>query len=250
MAITSRAPNGGLSTTDIDAIRSSLADGRKPKVMFTQSAGQIAGETGQVVQLTDPGQSDEWLVVRFGRDELPFSPGDLSIPPRAKRTTAAKSTSSAAKSTPKPAAAAPPKAAAAAPPKAAAAPPPVPPPRAPEATEQPVADQPRKPAKRAAKSARTAKPKPPASMTVTLAYDAGEWTVAAHQGSKTLAKPYLIRPADALKMVAMLDVPGVHDAVEQIVTAELTEAQRRADTLRNELAEVEARLAELRDVNP
>jgi hypothetical protein len=83
-------------------------------------------------------------------------------------------------------------------------------------------------------------------MTVTLAYQAGEWTVAAHQGSRTLAKPYLVRPAEALRMVAMLDVPGVHDAVEQIVTAELTEAQQRADTLRSELAEVEARLTELR----
>jgi hypothetical protein len=84
-------------------------------------------------------------------------------------------------------------------------------------------------------------------MTVTLAYQAGEWTVAAHQGSRTLAKPYLVRPAEALKMVAMLDVPGVHDAVDAIVTAELTEAQRRAEALRTELAEVEARLAELRN---
>ena len=84
-------------------------------------------------------------------------------------------------------------------------------------------------------------------MTVTLAYEDGEWTVAAHQGSKTLAKPYVVRAADALKMVGMLDVPGVHDAVEAIVAAELAEAAQRAERLRNELAEVEARLAELRD---
>jgi hypothetical protein len=239
MATTNHTTTGGLSTTDIDAIRGSLEAGRKPKVTFTESAGQIAGQVGQVVQLTDPAQSEEWVVVRFGRDELPFSPTDLAVPPRgraAKRTAPAPATST-------PAAAPTPDRA----PAAKAAPPPVPPPRR-EPTAGSAAPEPGKPAKRAAKAARATKPKPPASMTVTIAYEAGEWTVAAHQGSKTLAKPYLIRPTEALKMVSMLDVPGVHDAVEQIVTAELTEAQRRADTLRSELAEVEARLAELRDV--
>jgi hypothetical protein len=83
---------------------------------------------------------------------------------------------------------------------------------------------------------------------VTLAYADGEWTVGATQGSKALAKPYVIKPAEALKMVSLLDVPGVHDAVEHIVTAERTEAQAQADRLRAELAEIEARLAELREV--
>jgi hypothetical protein len=266
MATTRSAASSGLSTTDIEGIRTNLAAGRKPKVMFTESAGQIAGQVGQIVQLTDPDQSDEWLVVRFGRDELPFSPADLTVPPRgrsggkrvepeksatkepAKATAAARSTP-AAKTAPVTKRGAAERssgasdvvgATAAAAPAAESAPP-VPAPR-----EAAPADSPR-PAKRATRSARSTKPKPPAAMTVTLAYEAGEWTVAAHQGSKTLAKPYVIRPAEALKMVAMLDVPGVHDAVEQIVTAEVTEAQRRADTLRSELAEVEARLAELRD---
>jgi hypothetical protein len=94
---------------------------------------------------------------------------------------------------------------------------------------------------------RGSRPKAPAGLTVTLAYESGEWTVAAHQGSRTLAKPYLVRPAEALKMVSMLDVPGVHDAVEAIVSAELAEASQRAEQLRSELAEVEARLSDLRD---
>ena len=76
-------------------------------------------------------------------------------------------------------------------------------------------------------------------------YAEGEWTVAANQGSKALAKPYLIKPAEALKMVSMLDVPGVHDAVEEIVSAARAEAEQQADRLRAELAEIEARLAEL-----
>jgi hypothetical protein len=250
MATTNRATNGrahgGLSTTEIDAIRSSLEAGRKPKVTFTESAGQIAGQVGQVVQLTDPAQSEEWLVVRFGRDELPFSPADLAVPARGRPGRRAANPATTTPSSPAPSSS-PKKAAAPSPPT----PPPVPSPRAAAApTAEPAEPaEPRKPVKRAAKSARAGKPKPPASMTVTIAYEAGEWTVAAHQGSKTLAKPYLIRSTEALRMVAMLDVPGVHEAVEQIVTAELTEAQRRADTLRSELAEVEARLAELRDVS-
>ena len=67
------------------------------------------------------------------------------------------------------------------------------------------------------------------------------------QGSKTVAKPYVIRPADALKMVGLLDVAAVHEAVEQIVAAERAEAEQQAEKLRAELAEVEARLAELRE---
>src|SRR5262245_43268554 len=42
----------------------------------------MAGNPGHVVELTDPAGSDEWIVVRFGQDELPFSPGDLAVPRR------------------------------------------------------------------------------------------------------------------------------------------------------------------------
>src|SRR4030081_2677203 len=81
----------GLSTADLTLIRETLASGRKPKVVFTESAGQVAGKVGQVIELTDPKASDEWIVVRFGRDELPFSPADLAVPsktPPAKRAEA------------------------------------------------------------------------------------------------------------------------------------------------------------------
>jgi hypothetical protein len=235
----SRAATVGLSTADVEAIRERLAAGRRPKVVFTETAGQMAGQVGQVVALEDPSRSDEWLVVRFGSDQLPFSPTDLTVPARGRPANGARRTPPPGRQSPAARAAAPPLAAV-----AAAADPPRPVPDGSHPATSPA------PAPRAVKRAGKARPpraKTPAAMTVTLAYQAGEWTVAAHQGSRTLAKPYLVRPAEALKMVAMLDVPGVHDAVDAIVTAELSEAQRRAEALRTELAEVEARLAELRN---
>jgi hypothetical protein len=102
-----------------------------------------------------------------------------------------------------------------------------------------------KPAKAPARKAGRAKA--PATLTVTLTYSDGEWMVGAQQGSKALAKPYVIRAAEALKMVGMLDVPGVHEAVEEIVSSARAEAEAAADKLRAELAEIEARLAELRE---
>ncbi|GAB2572073.1 hypothetical protein Aab01nite_03690 [Paractinoplanes abujensis] len=232
----------GLSTDELQVIKDGLAAGRKPRVQFTEAAGQMAGQIGQVIALGDPAGSDEWVTVRFGRDELPFSPGDLRVAPRGAVA------------------------------KKVAAPPPVPEPVVPAgpafvldqpapakaarngkpvaAGEDKVAapaprkggddvTAPRKPA------ARSAKPKPLPALTVTLAYGEGEWTVAASQGSKALAKPYVIRPAEALRMVALVDVPGVHEAVEQIMAAERSEAEEQARKLREQLAEVEARLAEL-----
>jgi hypothetical protein len=216
-----------LSTEELESIKGQLGAGRKPRVQFTEAAGQIAGQVGQVVELADPAASDEWVVVRFGRDELPFSPGDLQVAPRG----------AAAK-------------------KATAPLPPEPARPEPEfVIDKPipaVAPAPRKeveeevtpPAPRKA-AARPVKPKPSASLTVTLAYAEGEWTVAAAQGSKALAKPYVIRPAEAMRMVQLVDVPGVQEAVEHILAAERAEAQAQADKLRAELAEVEARLAEL-----
>jgi hypothetical protein len=46
-------------------------------------------------------------------------------------------------------------------------------------------------------------------------------------------------------MVALVNLPGLHDAVESIIAAERTEAETRAQRLRAELAEIESRLNEL-----
>ncbi|HET8657459.1 MAG TPA: hypothetical protein VFM55_00490 [Micromonosporaceae bacterium] len=264
-----RSPARGLSSEDLAAIRDSLAAGRRPKVLFTEAAGQVAGQSGQVMALTDPELSEEWVVVRFGRDELPFSPADLAMPGRGQAARRAgpaglpvsgprQATASAPQADPGTGDAAP----AAGPVQMAA------PPRhrgqrqkqeekVPEPTSSTVDTVGAAAAETAAadgKAARRgpgrpARPKPPAALTVTLAYTEGEWTVAATQGTKALAKPYLIRPSEALKMVGLLDVPGVHEAVEQILAAERAGAEEQAQRLRAELAEVEARLAELRAVD-
>ena len=219
----------GLSEEDLGRFRSALAAGRRPKVVFTESAGQIAGQIGQVVSLADPAGADEFVVVRFGKDELPFSPADLQVAPRG----AAARKPEPAPSPPAPAMPefvidkpAPPR--------------PAPAPAPPAAAVPPVAPAPRK-------APRPAKGKAPAGLTVTLAYGDGEWTVAAAQGSKVLAKPYVVKPAEAMRMVSLVDVPGVQEAVEQIVAAERAEAEQEAERLRAQLAEVESRLAELRD---
>lgn len=225
----------GLSTQELTQIQETLASGKRPRVMFTEAAGQIAGQLGQVVQLDDPDTHDEWIMVKFGSDVLPFAPGDLSIPPKG---------ATGRKPTPEP------------------VPEPVAPPEPefmiirekpvrqerpvsvnPEVSEQEtpaVAPAPRKPA-----AGKGPKVKPPAGLTVTLAYTEGEWTVGAVQGTKALAKPYIIKAQEALKMVSMLDVPGVQEAVEHILAAERAEAEAHALKLRAELAELEAKLAEL-----
>ncbi|WFE54135.1 hypothetical protein [Micromonospora sp. WMMD1155] len=220
----------GLSTDEVQSIREALAAGRKPRVVFTASAGQIAGQVGQVVELTDPEVSDEFVVVRFGRDELPFSPADLAVAPKGAGRRVVE---------PKPEPAPEPEPVAA--PEFVLDTPRVPAQR----QEDPKVEQTEKPpARRAVKAV---KPKGPAGLTVTLAYADGEWTVAAQQGSKALAKPYVVKPAEALKMVALVDVPGVQEAVEQILGTERAEAEQQAEKLRAELAEIEARLAELRE---
>ncbi len=247
--VTARAATKGLSTTDLEQIRDTLGAGRKPKVMFTDAAGQIAGQIGQVVSLTDPELSDEFVVVRFGRDELPFSPIDLMIAPKAAPTRRTNTVPAPREESPVPVPA-PPLSTVDSPVNVspAAAPPVV----AEEPEEPPAAvvkepEEPEVPKKVAkpAPAKKAAKPKAPPGLTVTLAYADGEWTVAANQGTKALAKPYLIKPAEALKMVSMLDVPGVHEAVEEIVSAARAEAEQQAERLRAELAEIEARLAEL-----
>jgi hypothetical protein len=233
MAIT--RTRGGLSEPELAALRTAVDAGRKPKVMFTAAAGQIAGRTGQVVRLDDPGASDEWVVVRFGKDELPFAPSDLALPER----------------------------------KPAAKPAPAVPTQATEEKVQHIepaqwtpAPVPAEPARATAKpseavSAATAtRPtvrkavakRPAPELTVTLSCSGGQWSVAAHRGAKALVKTVPVRASEALKMVSLLDAAPVQAVVEEIVEAARLDAEQQAERLREELARVEAALADLREI--
>ncbi len=97
------------------------------------------------------------------------------------------------------------------------------------------------------RNVKAARSKGAAGLTVTLTYQDGQWSVCATQGNKSLAKPHVIKPAEALKMVTFIEAPEVQEVVEQILVAERAEAEQQAENLRAELAKVEARLAELRD---
>jgi hypothetical protein len=250
------APVLGLSPGDLAGIRDSLAAGRRPRVVFTARAGQMAGNAGHVVELSDPTGSDEWIVVRFGQDELPFSPADLAVSGRRQATVAEPAKAPPVR--PQPA-------------RVASVPaPPQPRPTArreettvpgrrtpiqPEAVVAPAHKAPAPtapiqtaPAQKAPGQKAPREPRPaktPAPLVVTLTYADQRWTVAAQHGSKSLAKPYAIAPTEALRMVSLVQVPGVHDAIAGILAAERAAAESRAQRLRAELAEIESRLAEL-----
>jgi hypothetical protein len=242
----------GLSTAQLDDIRAALNVGRKPKVVFTAAAGQIAGQAGQVVELTDPALSDEWVVVHFGRDQLPFSPADLAIPVRGQIHNAkpARKVATAAVDEPPPGpgllenvrssrpVSKPREEHKMTPGKSAARPTP--------ASVEPKTNGHAPAAAVLKKVVRPGKSRLVPAVTITLAYADGEWTVGAQHGSKALAKPYAIKPAEAMKIVALLDVPGVNEVVQQILAADRAQAESQAEKLRAELAEIEARLAELR----
>ncbi len=254
MAPATSRSKGGLSAEDIEMLRSTLEAGRKPKVMFTESAGQMAGQIGQLVHMEDPTVSDEWLVVRFGRDELPFAPQDLQIPPKApsKRTQSSESGSTAS-SQANTGQTGEDSSSSSAPPG---------PPLAPSFEEQanqrsssrrmssntgtPSESRGRATTETSSSSKRSPKKgKAPSELTITLAWHEGEWEVSATRGSRVITKPTPVRAHDALKMVQVIGEPTIRAAVDEIVATARSEAEETAERLRRELAEVEARLAEL-----
>lgn len=215
----------GLSTVDLDTLRAAVEAGRKPKVMFTAAAGQIAGKTGQVMRLEDPAASEDWVVVRFGKDELPFAPSDLQFPPKpapAKVAAQKVETIEAPQWTP----------------------------AAPPAPEKPAAEAPKPVAAAVAAKPATRKAvvKRSPELTITLSCEDGQWAVQAHKGAKALVKTTPVRASEALKMVGLLDAPPVQAVVEEIVESARVDAEQQAERLRRELAEVEAALADLRDL--
>ncbi|WP_144119482.1 MFS transporter [Catellatospora sichuanensis] len=88
----------------------------------------------------------------------------------------------------------------------------------------------------------------PARLSVTLAYANGQWLVEVRKGRALLGSRHLVKSAEALNMLALLDVPGVRRSVEEALAVDQTEASRQAERMRSELAELEAKLAGLSEM--
>ncbi|CAM3558462.1 hypothetical protein [Stackebrandtia soli] len=226
-----------LSTSDVAGLAETLAQGKHPKVVFTDAAGQIAGKVGKVVRLEEPAEGD-FVVVRFGHDELPFTTAELRVPARGEfsRKNTAKQVD---------------------PPPVDTAPPGAPLLSAGVSGGQGSSDSEEGstmseveavvPAQGGVPPARKKAPKAKTSpeLTVTLAWKDGEWSVSASKGTKVIAKPVPVRASAAVSMVEALDSPAVAAVVEDIVDQQRQQAAEEAERLRQQLAEIEAKLAEL-----
>lgn len=75
-----------LGEGDVARLRDGLAAGSEPRVqLLVDTAAAPAGTRGPVVALRDPAAEPEFVVLRVGGDEVPFSPGELTWPVRAPR---------------------------------------------------------------------------------------------------------------------------------------------------------------------
>lgn len=228
----------GLSESDVDGLAETLAAGKHPKVVFTEAAGQVAGKTGKVARLEEPREGD-FVVVRFGHDELPFSPAEVRVPRRGEfsRKKAAPVVVDEAEEGPKG------------------------PPLLGKSDNSDkrgkesgvVNDQPEVPQQASSAEAapapaprkRASSKKQAPELSVTLSWRDGEWSVQASKGAKVIAKPVPVKATAAVEMVQSLDSPAVAAVVEDIVDQQRQQAADEAERLRQELAAVEARLAEL-----
>ncbi|WP_158630422.1 hypothetical protein [Glycomyces terrestris] len=226
-----------LSSADIAHLESVLAQGKKPKVVFTDAAGQVAGRTGKVVAL-DPAGVDDFVHVAFGSDELSFSAAELRLPAPgegARRAAAPRQRTQAPagpgllpddpEPTPKP---------------VVSERKPVTEPETPKPAAAAV-----EPVKKKAARPRAAAAKHP-ELTVTLTYEDGEWSVAATRGARTVVKGAKVAHPNALAMCQAAGSDEVAEVVSEVVEKIRSEAAEEAARLRRQLEEAEARLAELK----
>lgn len=201
-----------LTDADVASLRAKVQAGEKPRVIVrTASAAVPAGTRGNVVRVGNPSDG-EFIVVRLGKDEVPFAANELAT-------------------TTKPSA-------------ASVAPVPAPTPKkktAPPAKKAAAA----RPVKKAAASPSRKKSLPP--LTVTLRFDGGGWTVEASRGARRLAKAVPVRPGAVKAFADLVDEPTVREAIVETVDSCRSVVEERAAGLRAELAAAEATL---RDYDP
>jgi hypothetical protein len=209
-----------LTDADVAALRARVNAGEKPRVIVrTPSAAVATGTRGNVVRLGDP-KDNEYVVVRLGRDEVPFAPSELALSTRSKAAVAAAAAAPPAEPAPAPSA------------RSTARPAPKP------AAKRPAAKPAR--AKRAAKKATPRRGTPP--LTVTLRFRNDEWTVEAQRGARRLSKPGPLRPGAVSAFAEHVDDDAVQQALIETVESCKAVVEQRAAALRAELDEAEATL--------
>jgi hypothetical protein len=192
-----------LSNDDVEALRAKVAAGEKPRVVVrAASASVAAGTRGNVIRMGDPKES-EYIVVRLGKDEVPFAPAELGISGRPAVTTATAAHAHAA-------------------------------------ATAPAAPRPAAQARRASPRAAAAKRVPPLS--VTLRFSSGAWTIEAQRGARRLTRPTALRPGAVTALADHLDDDSLRDVLVEAVEScrSVVEAQRAE--LRAKLEAAEAAL--------
>lgn len=225
----------GLSDSDVAQLEEKLDSGKRPSVVFMPSAGQVAGKVGKVVELASPREGD-FVVVAFGRDQLPFAPEEVRLPERGELSRAKKS-----------------------PPPAPSPPEPQVPQgpgllpeenvvvrQRPSATKETEVSVEEKPAKKKAvpKQRKAAKDKHP-EVSVVLAFNQGKWEVSALRGARRVVAAQEVDLTRALRMVEAADCAPVTEVVDEVMEGVRQAAQAEAEALREQLRAAEERLQQL-----
>ena len=246
-----------LTHADIAALKPRVQAGETPRVVVRAASAAVpAGTRGNIVRIGNPTEG-EYVVVRLGRDEVPFAPSELGMtartaaatgtaaPPAGRKAAAAKSTAPPKKAAP---AKAPTRPAAKAPAKSVAK----------AATESPAesalsfgtktaakapANAPTRRAKKAAAGRSKSRRALPA-LVVTLRFNDGGWTVEASRGARRLARSSPVRPGAVKAFADLVDEPAVADAITETIESCRSVVEERAASLRAELIAAEAALKE------
>jgi len=235
-----------LTDEQVVQLRNELAAGRRPRVRV--SGPQIpTGTIGTVLQVGDPNtDGGDFITVRVKiagvTDELVFSPRELSMvgrgraaappaSPAVKRTPSSSRTRRSEGSSVAPAVNASGRRGAGRSGASTSK-------RSPSDTtpERGSSRAPTRP-KTPAGSPRRAAPVP--AVTVTIASAGSSWSVTAHRGARMVVKKAPVPPGVVAAVAALLNQPGVEDAVAVVNDTARGEAEARAEKLRAELAEVE-----------
>jgi hypothetical protein len=245
-----------LTHDDIAALKPRVQAGETPRVVVRAASAAVpAGTRGNIVRIGNPSEG-EYVVVRLGRDEVPFAPSELGMTARTAAATAAGAPpagrkATAAKASAPPKKAAPARTPAKAPAKAAAN----------TATEAPAKTTPapakatgaaaksptkavKAPAKRTGKTTGGRSRRALPALVVTLRFNDGGWTVEASRGARRLARSSPVRPGAVKAFADLVDEPTVAEAITETIESCRSVVEERAASLRAELVAAEAALKE------